>query len=143
MYHGEGHLIAMNGDEYIGAFLAGLKSGQGKIIYAHTGNTYEGQWAEDQHHGQGILTEAKTGNVFEGGWKHGKKSGQFVLKGTVTDEDKGCCSICYDKEINTAFYDCGHVVACRECANKIDQCPICRRRVVARLELFGVKMTFD
>lgn len=143
LYHGEGHLISMNGDEYIGSFLGGEKSGYGKMVYAQTGNIYEGQWAEDKHHGQGKLTEAKTGNVFEGGWKHGKKSGQFMLQGTVTEEDKGCCSICYDKDINTAFYDCGHVIACRECAHKIDTCPICRRRVVARLELFGVKMTFE
>lgn len=143
LYQGAGHLIAMNGDEYIGAFSRGEKSGYGKMVYAHSGNTYEGEWLENKHHGQGKLTEAKTGNVFEGGWKNGKKSGEFVLKGTVTDEDKGCCSICYDKEINTAFYDCGHVLACRECANRIDTCPICRRRVVARLELFGVKMIFE
>lgn len=142
-YHGNGHLIAMNGDEYVGEFKDGQKSGRGKMIYASTGNVYEGDWAEDEHHGQGTLTEAATGNVFEGGWKHGKKHGQFVMKGTVTDEDKGCCSICYDKEISTAFYDCGHVLACKDCAHKIDNCPICRKRVLARLELFGVKMIFE
>ena len=142
-YHGQGHLIAMNGDEYIGQFRDGQKSGHGKMIYSSTGNIYEGEWAEDEHHGNGKLTEAATGNVFEGGWKQGKKHGQFVLKGTVTDEDKGCCSICYDKEISTAFYDCGHVIACKDCAHKIDSCPVCRKRVLARLELFGVKMIFD
>lgn len=142
-YHGQGHLISMNGDEYVGQFKDGLKSGHGKMIYSATGNIYEGEWADNEHHGQGKLTEATTGNVFEGGWKEGKKHGQFVLKGTVTDEDKGCCSICYDKEISTAFYDCGHVIACKDCAHKIDSCPICRKRVLARLELFGVKMIFD
>ncbi|KAF2484537.1 hypothetical protein BDY17DRAFT_130485 [Neohortaea acidophila] len=142
-YHGEGHLISMNGDEYTGAFVAGEKCGFGKMVYARTGNVYEGQWLQDQHHGTGTLTEAKTKNVYEGGWKHGKKSGEFVLKGHMTEEDKGWCSICYDKEINTAFYDCGHVLACRDCAFKIDQCPVCRRRVVGRLELFGVKMVFE
>ena len=142
-YHGEGHLIYMNGDEYIGSFVAGEKSGYGKMIYARTGNIYEGQWLQDQHHGQGKLTEAKSGNIFEGGWKHGKKSGQFVLKGTMTDDDKGCCSICYDREITTAFVDCGHVIACRECAYKIEACPVCRRPVRQRVELFGVKMIFE
>ena len=142
-YHGQGHLIALNGDEYRGHFRDGLKEGKGKMIYAMTGNIYEGDWLEGEQHGYGKLTEIATGNVFEGGWKHGKKHGQFVLKGTVTDEDKGCCSICYDKEITTAFYDCGHVIACKECAHKIDSCPICRKRVLARLELFGVKMSFE
>ena len=142
-YHGEGHLIAMNGDEYKGTFKDGLKSGRGAMTYSSTGNIYDGEWEDDEHHGQGTLTEFTTGNVFDGGWKNGKKHGQFVLKGTVTEEDKGCCSICYDKEITTAFYDCGHVIACRDCANKINDCPVCRKRVLARLELFGVKLTFE
>ena len=142
-YHGQGHLIAMNGDEYTGSFHLGQKSGHGTMTYASTGNVYTGSWLEDQHHGHGTLTEKKTRNVFEGGWKHGKKHGEFMLKGTVTDEDKGCCSICYDRQISTAFYDCGHVVACKECAHRIDQCPVCRKRVLARLELFGVSMTFE
>ncbi|KAK3717819.1 hypothetical protein LTR37_005590 [Vermiconidia calcicola] len=142
-YHGQGHLISMNGDEYVGNFRDGQKDGTGKMIYGNTGNIYEGEWFEDEQHGYGKLTEASTGNVFEGGWKNGRKHGEFVLKGTVTDEDKGCCSICYDKEISTAFYDCGHVIACKDCAHKIDSCPVCRRRVLARLELFGVKMIFE
>ena len=142
-YHGEGHLIAMNGDEYVGHFQDGQKSGHGRMTYASTGNIYEGDWASDEHHGQGKLTEVSTGNIFEGGWNQGKKHGRFVLKGTVTDEDKGCCSICYDREITTAFYDCGHVIACKDCAHKIDNCPVCRKRVLARLELFGVKMSFE
>jgi hypothetical protein len=135
-YHGQGHLIAMNGDEYVGAFSGGLKSGAGKITYASTGDTYEGDWLEGRQHGQGKLIEAATGNVFEGGWKEGKKHGKFILTGTVTDEDKKGCKVCFEAEINTAFYDCGHVVACKSCAQSMDQCPVCRRRILARLELF-------
>ncbi len=143
VYHGQGTLIGMNGDQYTGSFVYGRKSGSGKIIYALNGNVYEGEWLDNEPHGRGKLTEAATGNVFEGGWKHGKKHGEFVLKGTVTDEDKGCCSICYERDINTAFYDCGHVVACKGCAAMIENCPVCRRRVVARLELFGVKLMVE
>lgn len=142
-YYGQGHLIAMSGDEYKGSFKDGKKHGRGTMTYASTGNVYEGEWEDDEHHGQGILTELKSGNVFEGGWNHGKKHGQFVLKGTVTDEDKGCCSICYDKDITTAFYDCGHVLACRDCAKSCDTCPVCRKRVLARLDLFGVKLMLE
>lgn len=142
-YHGEGHLITMNGDEYTGFFRCAKQEGYGKMTYASTGNIYEGEWSEGQHNGQGKLTEAATGNVFEGGWKDGKKHGQFVLKGSVTEEDKGCCTICYINEISTAFYDCGHVVACKDCAARIDNCPVCRRRVVGRLQIYGVKMTLE
>ena len=142
-YYGQGHLIAMSGDEYKGSFKDGKKHGRGTMTYALTGNIYDGEWEENEHHGQGTLTELKTGNVFDGGWRHGKKHGHFVLKGTVTEEDKGCCSICYDKEITTAFYACGHVVACRDCADRVDHCPVCRKPVSGRLQLFGVKLTFE
>ncbi|KAK4540943.1 hypothetical protein LTR36_008451 [Oleoguttula mirabilis] len=142
-YHGEGHLIAMNGDEYTGSFSRGKQQGVGRMVYASTSNIYEGEWHDGQHHGHGMLTEAANGNVFEGGWENGKKHGQFVLKGSVTEEDKSCCTICYANEITTAFYDCGHVVACKDCAARMDNCPICRRRVVGRLQIYGVKMTLE
>lgn len=142
-YHGEGHLIAMSGDEYTGSFSGGKQNGTGKMVYASSGNIYEGEWKDGQHHGHGTLTEAANGNVFEGGWQNGKKHGQFVLKGSVTEEDKSCCTICYVNEITTAFYDCGHVVACKDCAARVDNCPICRRRVVGRLQIYGVKMTLE
>lgn len=140
-YHGGGHLIDINGDEYLGNFANGLKHGYGKMIYASSGDIYDGNWVEGKHHGIGKLTEFSSGNVFEGGWLDGKKHGPFVLKGTVTEEDKSCCTICYENEMTTAFVDCGHVVACRECAARIEICPVCRRRIQAKLQLFGVKLS--
>lgn len=142
-YHGEGHLITLSGDEYIGSFVQGKRTGSGKMIYASNGNIYEGEWLDGEHHGRGKLIEASTGNVFEGGFKQGKKHGDFVLTGKFTEEDRAACTICFVNEMNTAFYDCGHVVACKECANKINDCPVCRRRVVSRLQLFGVKMVLE
>lgn len=142
-YHGQGHLISTNGDEYTGTFSHGLPSGSGTMIYSASGNTYTGDWLEGKHHGQGTYTELATGNVFEGGWKEGKRSGNFVLRGTVTDEDKGMCQICYYRSMTTAFYECGHVLACKECAAQIENCPVCRKRVLARLELFGVKISME
>ncbi|KAM0719168.1 hypothetical protein Q7P37_005073 [Cladosporium fusiforme] len=143
VYHGQGHMIHTNGDEYKGEFVDGLPSGKGTMTYATSGNIYTGDWLEGKHHGQGIYTELATGNVFEGGWKEGKRSGQFVLRGIVTDEDKGRCQICYEKDMTTAFYECGHVLACKECAAQIETCPVCRKRVLARLELYGVKVSME
>jgi hypothetical protein len=142
-YHGNGHLIYTNGDEYKGTFAHGLPSEKGTMVYASSGNTYTGDWLEGKHHGQGTLTELATGNVYDGGWREGKQSGSFVLRGTVTDEDKGLCQICYCRSMTTAFYECGHVLACRECAAQIETCPVCRKRVLARLELFGVKVSME
>ena len=142
-YHGSGHLITLNGDEYRGTFSHSNKHGTGKMTYASNGDIYDGEWSDNQRHGHGKYTEASTGNVFDGTWKHDKKSGAFTLTGTVTEEDRGVCGICYEREMNTAFYDCGHVVACYSCAGQIDDCPVCRRRIVSRLQLFGVKVSLE
>ena len=142
-FHGQGHLIATSGDEYTGAFSHGQPHGSGTMTYAATGNIYTGAWVSGKHEGQGTYTELATGNVFEGGWLEGRRHGAFVLKGTVTDEDKGRCQICFEREMNTAFYECGHVLACGNCAGKIDTCPVCRKRVLARIELFGVKVSME
>ncbi|KAF7189953.1 Ubiquitin carboxyl-terminal hydrolase 21 [Pseudocercospora fuligena] len=140
--HGGGHLIDVNGDEYLGQFDDGKKAGHGKIFYAASGQQYEGDWLDDLPHGHGKLTEA-SGNVYEGEFREGRKTGQFVLRGTVTEEDKGQCTICFENEITTAFYDCGHVIACRDCAVKIEICPVCRKRVLHKLQLYGVKVQVD
>ncbi|CAK4030920.1 Apoptosis inhibitor IAP [Lecanosticta acicola] len=140
-YHGGGHLIALNGDEYIGQFAKGQKSGYGKMIYSATGDVYEGEWKEDEQDGKGKLVFSATGNVHEGTFKEGKATGEFILRGTVTDDDKTTCKVCYDKEMSTAFYDCGHVVACRECSAMLEVCPVCRKRIVARLQLYGVRIS--
>nr|POE76156.1 phosphatidylinositol 4-phosphate 5-kinase 1 [Quercus suber] len=142
MRHGSGHLITMTGDEYTGEFQHNHPHGQGTMIYAASGSTYTGAWQAGAHHGQGTLTESN-GNKYVGGWEYGRKHGAFQLTGTFTDEDKSCCNICYSRDISTAFYDCGHVVACHECATKIDNCPVCRRRVLARVQLYGVRVVMD
>lgn len=142
-YHGGGHLIKLNGDEYLGEFEDGVFSGWGKMTYSFSGDTYEGSWRKGVPHGKGKLVEKSHGNVYEGSWEEGRKTGEFVLKGTVTEEQRALCRICYSEEINTAFYTCGHVVTCYSCANREDICPVCRRPIVARLQLYGVRLQSD
>ena len=44
-------------------------------------------------------------------------------------QDAFCCRICMDKQINAVFIPCGHMVACNECAENVQQCPICRGEI--------------
>ena len=37
------------------------------------------------------------------------------------------CKICYVSEYNTAFFPCGHVIACAKCASSVTKCPLCRQ----------------
>jgi len=45
------------------------------------------------------------------------------------------CVVCLDRDKNTAF-DCGHQV-CWECAGPLTTCPICRKRIGAKIKLFS------
>lgn len=46
------------------------------------------------------------------------------------------CKICMDKNIDTAFLPCGHVLACNQCAIRCDNCPICRSEIKQTQKLF-------
>ncbi|CAD0098095.1 unnamed protein product [Aureobasidium mustum] len=133
--HGYGHLIYLNGDEYNGYFSKSQRSGQGKMRYANR-DTYDGHWKDGQPDGHGVYTQHRTGNVYEGNWSEGKRSGTGVMYYKVSEEDTKLCRICYTNEANAAFYDCGHVLACIDCARRVEDCPICRRRVRDVVRLF-------
>ena len=135
LYHGQGHLIYLNGDEYTGSFRQGCREGEGKMVYQN-GNVYEGSWHKGKHEGQGVYTEKRTANVYKGTFKDGKKHGEGTTFWKVSDEQSRLCQICYDNEANVAFYDCGHVVACTACAKRMEDCPVCRRKIVAVLNLY-------
>jgi hypothetical protein len=134
-YHGYGHLIYLNGNEYFGNFSHSQRSQYGKMTYAN-GDTYDGQWAMDQPHGHGTYTHQRTGNVYTGNWQEGKKSGTGTTYHKVSEEDAKLCRICYTTEVNAAFYECGHVLACVECARRLEECPICKRRIRDVLKLY-------
>jgi len=50
--------------------------------------------------------------------------------------DSLLCRCCIDKEVNTAFFPCRHVVCCSECAPLCDTCPLCRSPVESREKIF-------
>ena len=133
--HGQGTLVTLAGDAYTGTFVAGEKSGQGNMAYAN-GDTYTGEWKANEPNGQGRMVYAKTGNVYTGGFKKRKRHGKGHMVFEVADEEMHLCKICYEVEMDALFYDCGHVVACDECARQVDVCPVCRRNVRAVVKIW-------
>lgn len=134
-HHGEGHLIYLNGDEYVGTFSHGLREGYGKMMYQN-GDVYEGSWLQGQYDGKGKYSEKRSGNVYEGNFSEGKKHGEGTTIWKISEEQSRLCQICYSVDANAAFYDCGHVVACANCARRVDVCPVCRRRIRDVLKLY-------
>ena len=39
------------------------------------------------------------------------------------------CSVCRDAPVGVVLLNCGHCCACRSCASRLENCPICRQRI--------------
>jgi hypothetical protein len=135
--HGHGTLIYHSGATYSGSFRLGLCHGHGLYTFQN-GDTYDGDWVDNQQHGAGTFVEAATGNTYVGGWKNDKKFGEGVTHWKNAQEAERLCRICWDEPAEAAFYDCGHVVACLGCAREVQNCPVCRKRVLSAMKLYYV-----
>ncbi|CAG0899894.1 unnamed protein product [Darwinula stevensoni] len=51
-------------------------------------------------------------------------------------DDGNLCKLCLEDELNCAFVDCGHMVACLPCAQKVRNCPICRKVITSRIRIY-------
>nr|CAH8872568.1 unnamed protein product [Trichobilharzia regenti] len=46
------------------------------------------------------------------------------------------CRVCMDNPISRVFFPCGHTICCSVCAERVDQCPICRKSIELRHPCF-------
>ncbi|ALC41149.1 dnr1 [Drosophila busckii] len=46
------------------------------------------------------------------------------------------CKICMDREINTVFNPCCHVIACAQCAARCSNCPNCRVKITSVVKIY-------
>ncbi|NXU71719.1 XIAP ligase, partial [Oreotrochilus melanogaster] len=51
-------------------------------------------------------------------------------------QEEKLCKICMAKDISIVFIPCGHLLACKECAELLNECPLCRSDIVRRQEVF-------
>ncbi|XP_053328988.1 E3 ubiquitin-protein ligase XIAP isoform X2 [Spea bombifrons] len=51
-------------------------------------------------------------------------------------EEEKICKLCMDRSISIVFIPCGHLVACIECAEAVDKCPICCTIIQRRQRIF-------
>ena len=42
-------------------------------------------------------------------------------------DDRNQCVVCLDAPRSAVFVDCGHLVVCNACAEKVRECPLCRK----------------
>jgi len=46
------------------------------------------------------------------------------------------CKICFDSAANCVFLECGHLVTCVTCGEKLDECPMCRKAIVRCVRVY-------
>lgn len=46
------------------------------------------------------------------------------------------CKICCQQEITTMVLPCGHLISCRECAEQLKKCGVCRKRIQYRVRAY-------
>ncbi|PKK26775.1 E3 ubiquitin-protein ligase XIAP isoform X2 [Columba livia] len=51
-------------------------------------------------------------------------------------QEEKLCKICMAKNISVVLIPCGHLVACKECAEAVNECPLCRANIMKRQEIF-------
>mmetsp|Transcript_103655 Transcript_103655/g.200866 ORF Transcript_103655/g.200866 Transcript_103655/m.200866 type:complete len:217 (-) Transcript_103655:65-715(-) len=60
-----------------------------------------------------------------------------TLKKTISDDKQGQCVICWEGTPCFALVPCGHIVLCQRCNGRsVEQCPVCRRKVVTSLRVY-------
>ncbi|KAH0547496.1 hypothetical protein GP486_008433 [Trichoglossum hirsutum] len=109
--HGFGTFTYTNGDTYEGHFVADHRQGKGTMTFQNR-DTYTGDWKNDVMDGEGKFVFHKTGNVYTGGFRAGRRHGRGTMEYLVADEEQNLCQICYEGEMDSLFYDCGHEDDC-------------------------------
>ncbi|NXN42563.1 XIAP ligase, partial [Rhinoptilus africanus] len=51
-------------------------------------------------------------------------------------QEEKLCKICMAKDISVVLIPCGHLVACKGCAEALYECPLCRANIMKRQEIF-------
>lgn len=46
------------------------------------------------------------------------------------------CTLCFTKTINTCFVPCSHAYCCTTCANKLNECPVCRQKIKNKINIY-------
>jgi len=77
--HGTGIMTWKNGDQYIGNWKHGKRSGLGTMYWRADGTSHYGFWEDDKRHGEGRTTNTK-GVVLQGNWENDNPIDMFTAR---------------------------------------------------------------
>lgn len=78
--------------------------------------------------------------------KQSLSSADFCLFNFMSDEDpleklqrlqrEKQCKICMDRDIAIVFIPCAHLVACENCSQALNKCPICCQDITQKIKTY-------
>lgn len=84
--------------------------------------------------GKGTKTDKEKGELSTENSEETKlKMQKFLNRNSKDVEDvpvEDLCKICFDSRSDCILIDCGHMVTCSCCSDLINECPICRSRIL-------------
>eukprot|EP00747_Dinoflagellata_sp_TGD_P114485 gnl/TRDRNA2_/TRDRNA2_171936_c0_seq2.p1 gnl/TRDRNA2_/TRDRNA2_171936_c0~~gnl/TRDRNA2_/TRDRNA2_171936_c0_seq2.p1 ORF type:complete len:513 (-),score=77.20 gnl/TRDRNA2_/TRDRNA2_171936_c0_seq2:61-1377(-) len=80
LFHGNGALALLNGDQYIGSFMFGKPQGSGHYKWASNHSKYAGEIDRGKLQGEGALTSKATGTIYTGQFSHSMPDGFGTMR---------------------------------------------------------------
>ena len=65
-----------------------------------------------------------------------RHSDSYRQESDTLSSERIICKICWDKEISIIFTPCGHLMSCVTCSQKVTECPVCRRRIMGKVQAY-------
>ena len=73
-----------------------------------------------------------------------KKKKKLSIKEQIRETEKEVekyrsrmqCKVCLDAYVGTLFLPCRHLLCCKECAENVQKCPLCRERIIGTIKVF-------
>ena len=66
-----------------------------------------------------------------------KSSSNSTSSTATTTTEIPVCIVCMNESYTHTFIPCGHMCTCELCANKLQECPMCRAHILNRIKVFA------
>ncbi|XP_061454542.1 E3 ubiquitin-protein ligase XIAP [Rhineura floridana] len=82
------------------------------------------------------LINAQRGNQHNVSWESTLQKDLSTEEKLRSLQEEKLCKICMDKTISVVLIPCGHLVACKDCAEAVDKCPLCCTVIAKRQKIY-------
>lgn len=149
MLEGRGRIFYRTGDTYSGNVHRNQRHGYGVMTFS-CGIVYSGYWKNNIVLEPVIMESNVDGQkiawlffmVYQGISLLISIIGIILLSRVVSfhnskqeGKESECC-ICMAARFQIAFIPCGHLCVCQQCSISVDYCPVCRKNIEDRVQIF-------